>query len=888
MQETLADVLSEYVDRAHYSSGKLAKMTGLSRKSINNWLDGTVSKPQQWQVLTRLAAVLHLTELETNRLLLSAHHPTIADLRQNITTADDHALLAPWPPSTAVPFQAIPDLPYFVGRNDVLSELAEVLQHGAFVNVCNVWGMGGVGKTAVAARLAYQLRPAFPDGVLWANLATSDTMTILSLFAQTFGEDVSQLTDVNSRSTYVRGILANKRTLIILDDAQHNKQLELLLPPNTGKTAVIITTRHDLPAADGFKRAEIRPFNPESNDSLTLFINFLGQPRVHRNQSHLLEIANLLGHLPLAIAIAAARLAYTPYYSVPDFLNQIQQQEGRLDLLTRGEDRNVRLSFDISYQTLSPDLQAVFAALGTFGGESFSVEAVTAVTQQPTKTITTRLHQLARLSLLRHEANHRYSLHPLLRDYAREKISHKETWTRMVDYYITYVQTHEFDPPALDLETNNILAALQTAFTQNLAASIIEGIHIFYPFLEMRGLHDVAIRHLNQALQAARTNNDLSSEALILSHLAHLAHLQADYAQARAHAHYGLTLIQADNHSHIRTYLLYNLAAVNIEQGAYDQAESQLLEALHLVQQNGDNKKHSDILSLLGKAIAIGKSDYAQAENHFREAHTLAQKIGDQKRAGELLIRLGSAAYHRNQWQQAESFYRQGLQILQEMGDLRGQTTLLHNLGAVAQSQGHFAQAESYLQAGLAISEKINLKEMIVLTLSSLGETALEQEDLDAAQPYLQRAVTLAREIEHPANLSFALANLGAVALKQHDYQSADTYLQESLTLAQETGEGWDIFTALSWLGDLHLAREEFERAADVWTQARDLAQALGIDGLLGIALFHLARLKRAQDNLAEAVQLAQKSQVLLEQQGHHLHHKVSSWLDTLPQQTIK
>lgn len=882
MRKNLADVLSEYVQRAHYSSGKLAKMTGLSRKTINNWLNGRVSKPQQWQGLAMLAAVLHLTEPQTNHLFQSAHHPTVAELWQTVTTADDIALLTPWPQTTAAPFQA-PNLPYFVGRQAELAELAEALRQGAFVNVCNVWGMGGVGKTAVATRIAYQLQPYFPDGVLWANLATSDTMTILSMFAQTFHEKVNQLTDVNSRSAYVRGILANKHVLIILDDAQNSKQLELLLPPSTGKTAVIITTRYDLPATDGFKRIEIRPFSPESDDSLTLFANFLGQTKMHRNRDKLLEIATLLGHLPLAIAISAARIAYTTGNTVGEFLNKIRQEEGRLNQLTRGEDRSVRFSFDISYQALPTELQELFAILGTFGGESFSVEAVTAVSQRPPELTTVGLYELTRLSLLRPETKHRYSLHPLLRDYAREKITQPAIWVRMVDYYVAYVKTNEFNPHALDLETNNILFALQTAFAQNLTAAIIEGIYTFYPFLEMRGLHDVAIHHLNQAIQTAQSNHDATNEALILSHLAHLAHLRGDYAQAKTHTHKGITLIQSNNTPLIHSYLLYNLAAVTIEQGDYAEAESLLIEALNLIQQNGDVKKRADIFSLLGKAIAMGRGDYIQAEAYFLEGFALAQQIGDSKRTGELFIRLGSVAYHRNQWLKAEELYQQGLKILQEIGDLRGQTTLLHNLGTIAQSQGRFSRAEDYLQSGLAIAQKINLQEMVSLTFSSLGETALEQGNLDSAKAYLQQAVTIARDINHPANLSFALANLGAVATQQHEYQTAETYLQESLSLTKQTGEGWDMFVALTWWGDLHLAREEVEEAKLAWIEARDLAQKLGVEVLIGIALFNSARLERSQGNLPEAVQLAQTSLLILERQGHYLHGKVSSWLNQLP-----
>ena len=64
------------------------------------------------------------------------------------------------------PFQTIADLPYFIGREHELAQLRHTLLDGGFVTICNVWGMGGVGKASLAAHLAYQLRGDFPDGVL--------------------------------------------------------------------------------------------------------------------------------------------------------------------------------------------------------------------------------------------------------------------------------------------------------------------------------------------------------------------------------------------------------------------------------------------------------------------------------------------------------------------------------------------------------------------------------------------------------------------------------------------------------------------------------------------------------------------------------------------------
>ncbi|MBX3058498.1 MAG: tetratricopeptide repeat protein [Anaerolineae bacterium] len=881
MQETLADVLGEYVERSRYSRGQLAALSGLPKRTVANWLKGRVQKPQQWQGLVILAAVLHLDESETSRLLQAAQHPSVAELRQTVTAVEDIALLTPWLQTEPPPFQAISDLPYFVGREQTLAQLKEVLLQGAFVNVCNLQGMGGVGKTAVAAHLAYQLKPHFPDGVLWANLAASDTMTILSQFAQTYNHDVSGQTDVKSRSALVRGILAHKRALVILDDAQSSQQLAHLLPPSTGKTAVVITTRHDLAAADGLKRFEIRPFTRESGHAFTLFASLMGKTRARQHQAELLEVAELLGHLPLALAIVAARLAYSPQLKVADLLVQIRRQEARLDELNRGEDRNVRLSVDTSFQALSADQQTLFTSLGVFGGDSFSVEAVAAVIEVAPETAAARLRELVQLSLVRAEGHHRYSLHPLLRDYAREKIGEKALFARMVIYYGGYVRQHEFDYVGLVQETSGIVAAFQSAFEHKLDIHLIEGINRLYPFLEARGLHQIAERHLEQALQMAQANGHNVQTAFILSHYAHQAYIQADYGQAEIRLQTALSLTEPEADASLRSGLLYNLAAVYTEQGQFVQAEAELQEALTLARQSEDLRNCSDILSLLGKVVAVSRGDYEQVEAYLQEAYQLAQQVGDSYRVGNLLIRLGSLAYHRGRWQRAEAYYQEALALARQSGNRRGEMNALHDLGVMAQSQGQFAQAETYFQAGMELAETISLNEMMIFISTCLGEVAREQGKLDAAKKHLQRAVSMARTINHPANLSYALANLGAIFLGEQDYGHAEVYLREGLDLALRAGQVWDKFTALRWWGEWWLAQEIFEEAKAAWQQAQALAEASGTDELRGMILFHLARLEQARGNLSEGLRLARESEVILKRLGHYWHIEVGSWVRT-------
>lgn len=196
----LADLLGKHLHRTHTSVNRLAKLSGVPQRTLANWLNGNIRKPHQWQTLLKVALALHLPEPETNALLQSAGHPPLAELRAQAHPPSDLTLLAQYPitnfqppitdqrsPITHSPFQVIADLPTFVGRENELETVKRAVLDGGCAAICGLRGMGGVGKTALAAHLAYQLREQFPDGILWARLDTSDPLSILGAFADEIG-----------------------------------------------------------------------------------------------------------------------------------------------------------------------------------------------------------------------------------------------------------------------------------------------------------------------------------------------------------------------------------------------------------------------------------------------------------------------------------------------------------------------------------------------------------------------------------------------------------------------------------------------------------------------------------------------------------------------------
>jgi len=416
------ELLKLYVQRTGFTLSQLSQLSGIPKPTLANWLSGRVKKPRLRSDIIQLAQALHLKEFETQELLKAAGYAATA----GGTTAENRIFHSPeHTPSEAkkgqVPFQAIPALPYFVGRETELANLKKALLNDRENHILTLEGMPGVGKTALAAHLAYKMRPFFPDGVLWARLNRSSPEAILSTFAGAYGVEIMEHAPAASRSRVLREILADKRTLILLDDAWEINQILPFLPPTGDSRLVVTTPRRALLAAIGAYQFHLRPFPASGIESLKLFARLAGERVVKDNQQAFLELAHLLGHLPLALAIAASRLAFEPDWGIAEYLIQIKRPKQRLDFLVY-ERKSVRSAFSRSVQNLDQQEKRFFNSLAELYPAGFSAQAAAASNQLPAGRTQAYLRKLYHLFLVEMKAPDRFYLHTLIRDYARQAL----------------------------------------------------------------------------------------------------------------------------------------------------------------------------------------------------------------------------------------------------------------------------------------------------------------------------------------------------------------------------------------------------------------------------------------------------------------------------------
>ncbi|MFE6615437.1 BTAD domain-containing putative transcriptional regulator [Amycolatopsis sp. NPDC057786] len=275
----------------------------------------------------------------------------------------------PVPPAKAAPVfpicQLPPDIADLAGRESEIAKLSALLGEGKGVPVVVITGEPGAGKSTLAVTTAHRLRRSFPDGQLFVPLAGAsdprELADVLGDLLRALGVTGPAIPDdVEARAAVYRGRLADRRVLVVLDDAASPEQVRALLPGTPG-SAVLITSRQRLSGLAGADRLHLAPLS--GAEAMTLLARLAGPDRVGAERADAERIAKACGNLPLALRIAGSRLAMRPGLPLGKLAGKLEDEVSRLDEL-QVSDLQVRGSIALSYQALSPAARRAFRLIG--------------------------------------------------------------------------------------------------------------------------------------------------------------------------------------------------------------------------------------------------------------------------------------------------------------------------------------------------------------------------------------------------------------------------------------------------------------------------------------------------------------------------------------------
>ncbi|WP_155372869.1 AfsR/SARP family transcriptional regulator [Catellatospora vulcania] len=325
------------------------------------------------------------------------------------------------------PAQLPPDLPSFSGRDDLLADARVAVARPGGSAVLAVDGMPGVGKTALAVRLAHEFAAGYPDGQLYVDLRgygrepAMSPAEALRGFLGSLGVPRQGIpAELHAQAGMYRSRLAGRRLLIVLDNCRDAEQVRHLLPGGPG-CLTIVTSRSRLTALQTTAGAHPLPVGlPSAGEARTMLSGMLGAGRVSADTAAVDAIVDGCGRLPLALAVVAARAASLPH-PPPAQLAAELAPPGRLDGFD-GDDpwTGLRAVFSWSYQALSSPAARLFRLLPLHPGPDISIPAAAALAGVALRTGRTLIGELSRAHLISEDLPGRYHVHDLLLAYATE------------------------------------------------------------------------------------------------------------------------------------------------------------------------------------------------------------------------------------------------------------------------------------------------------------------------------------------------------------------------------------------------------------------------------------------------------------------------------------
>ncbi|MGI8307097.1 tetratricopeptide repeat protein [Saccharopolyspora hattusasensis] len=716
--------LRELAERVYYSFGYLSK---LERELASPSLDAA----------ERLDEALHAE----NKLL-------------ELAVDDTQAIRAL---RLAQPAQLLPAVADHVGREAELAVLGAALQGGTpgSVRTVVVTGGAGVGKTATVLRWAHPVaEQQFPDGQLFVDLggwgpnARRDPEKVLEEFLHALGVPlvvVSMTSGVDRRAGLFRSLLADRRVLLVLDNAASSDQVLPLLPSSSG-CMVVVTSRRRLDGVThrtGALQVTFNPLAPAA--SLDLLSSVGGQTRVDSETAAAEAIAAGCGHLPLALRIAVDRCAARPQRSLTELAEDMA--EGALDWLSPSDAAlGMREAIGESYRELPSEAARVFRVMGIVRGELDAVAAA-AMLGWPAGTVRQWMHYLAAEHLVTETARDRYRMADLIRQFAFERMRAEEPEETIDAARRRWVQWYAHSATA---------------------ASALLAAHCDLPALD-------------------------APEPEVASMIA----APADYLAARRWWEHHVSQLTSVVDQASVAGLPRTAWTVAIIGGIYLESESTtrypdwvsaLSTAATIAEDSHDGAGMAWCAHQLGTVLAMLRRN-DEALVHLTEAARLRETLDDQVGLAWSHIAVSATVLDMGRYEKARETAELAFDRFQLHGHAYGEATALVWTGTALQRLGLLDESLHRLTDALSRFDELGAPDGVALALVRLSETYRLQGKRERALDHVDRGIEGRRQLEDASGVADGLLVRGQILHDQGDVNAARRAWTDALDIFEDRGD---------------------------------------------------------------------------------------------------
>ncbi|MDA5147158.1 BTAD domain-containing putative transcriptional regulator [Streptomyces sp. AD681] len=730
---------------------------------------------------------------DTRRLLADElgvdPRPGLQELQHRILQADPGLAEPPAPAeetatATVRPAQLPATVADFTGRAAFVRELSDVLSAasgkttGRVMAVSALAGIGGVGKTTLAVHVAHQARAAFPDGQLYVDLQgagarPAEPETVLGSFLRALGTADSAIPDsLEERAALYRSVLDGRRVLVLLDNARDAAQVRPLLPGTDG-CAALVTARVRMVDLAGAHLVDLDVMSPE--EALALFTKIVGEERVASEREAALDVVGACGFLPLAIRIAASRLAARRTWTVSVLAAKLADERRRLDELQAG-DQAVEATFELGYGQLEPAQARAFRLLGLADGPDISLAAAAAVLDLPAHDTEDVLESLVDTSLLESAAPGRYRFHDLVRLYARACAERDENppsereaaLSRLLDFYLAtatgvYAIERPGDRLVDGLEPTEYpgltftegSAALDWLYTE--AAPLLACVRQAAESSRLRRAVDLlwAAKDLTESganshqyettargmCEATRTAGDTLAEGRARTVLTDVLLVSGRIPQAEQESRLAMRLAESVDDAVAVSWVANSLGLICLHQGRHTDSKPFFERAIEGYRALANRPPEATALCNLSRAH-LGAGDVAQAVDFARRGLDAHAEFGRTVRLANSHYALGIALNRADRHMEALGHFSEALTIFTAHRQRLWEGTTNYRIAEVHLAAQRPAQAAQHAEQALALG-CIGGDRMQGNVLTLLGRALSGLEQTDRAKACWSKALRL-------------------------------------------------------------------------------------------------------------------------------------------------
>ncbi|WP_330279232.1 winged helix-turn-helix domain-containing protein [Streptomyces sp. NBC_00569] len=779
------------------------------------------------------------------------------------------------PRESAVPAELPHDTPGFAGRTGELERLHSLLAPARVQGTANtvvisaIGGAAGIGKTALAVHWAHQVRDRFPDGQLYVNLHGFDhdrqplePSEALELLLRSLGLAASEIPPHHEAQGRVfRTLLADRRMLVLLDNAASADQVRSLLP-SSPTCCVVVTSRNrlgDLVAHDGAHALPLDLLQPD--EARALLSRTLGTERVDDDVHAVDELIRLCGSLPLALRVAAARLAGDPALRTADLVAEMTEGN-KLEALAPDGDANspLRKAFSVSYRVLASGARQLFRLLGLFPGAEFTTEVAAALLDAPVPQARRLIGALVSAHLIEPATAGRYRFHDLLREYAQECALAKEAapdreaaLERLLVWYLNVTRTTAGAGLFPELPSS-----LRAGRHPGMPSAIAPGLWLDAERANLLAVINHAAHHGPRPLAWHLTS-------ALFNHF--WVHLPRKTWQTTAQTVLDAAVTDSDLFGQAATHS--SLAAARWDRGHVRQAMEHATRALDISRELGWATGEAAGLGLRGMAY-WSMARLESAHDDFTAGLRIFRETGNRYVEGFGVVGLGMACRDLGRLHEAADHLERAVGLEAEVSWWDAGSAL-QVLGGVYWELGRLTDGLDLLGPEVASGKRAGYRDGHAMMLDAIAKINVELGRHNEGLEQAERAFALVEDTKRYWVQSGILITVAAARRRLAQLDQAVQAGEQALALAREARFRRAAADSHMCLSVTYRAAGRYDKARTHAEQALVLARDHSFRVVEGQALTALCETAEAEEAHGAAVELGHKALAVHRQTGHRL-----------------